>query len=182
MNRRDPAMQQGQQADAATRLGDLSDAELADRLRRRDAAAFRIVMQRNNRRLYRTARSILPDDGEAEDAVQESYLRAFSALDGFQGESSLSTWLTRIVLNEALGRLRRRRPMLDLNEIAQAESGAGKSRVIPFPPSRTDAVAAAAAVPDPEHGAATAEIRRMLESAIAELPQAFRVVFVLREI
>ncbi|HEY0522142.1 MAG TPA: RNA polymerase sigma factor [Stellaceae bacterium] len=168
-------MQQQQQADAGAWLGSLTDAELAEQLRRGHAAAFRIVVQRNNRRLYRTARSILRDDGEAEDAVQESYLRAFSSLDGFRGGSSLSTWLTRIVVNEALGRVRRRRPMLDLDEAAEAQ-GTDMSRVIPFPPSRT------AASQDPEHEAATAEIRRVLETAIDELPEGFRTVFVLREI
>ena len=67
-------------------------------------------MQANNRRLYRLARGILRNDGEAEDVVQETYVRAFTHLDSFRGDSSLSTWLSRIAMNEALGRLRRQRP------------------------------------------------------------------------
>jgi RNA polymerase sigma-70 factor, ECF subfamily len=172
--------QQPQDEAGARRLGDLTDAELAESLRRRDPAAFRTVVQRNNRRLFRTARSILLDDGEAEDAVQESYLRAFSSLDGFRGESTVSTWLTRIVVNEALGRLRRRRLTLDLDEAAAAAEaeGADMSRVIPFPPPPPRSSASQ----DPEQEAATAEIRRVLETAIDELPEAFRVVFMLREV
>ena len=83
-----------------------SDAELIRLVLRNDEAAARALMQRYNRRLYRVARGVVRDDGEAEDVRQEAYLRAFSALADFRGESSLSTWLTRIVLNEALQRLR----------------------------------------------------------------------------
>src|SRR5260221_13017383 len=83
------------------------DAELVQRARARDEAAIRIIMQSNNRRLYRLARGILRNDGEAEDVVQETYVRAFTHLDGFRGDSRLATWLARIALNEALGRPRR---------------------------------------------------------------------------
>src|SRR5262249_45297887 len=76
--------------------------------------ASRAIIQRYNRRHYRLARSVLRDDGEAEDVLQDAYLRAFTALPGFRGEASLGTWLSRIVLNEALARLRRRRPTVAL--------------------------------------------------------------------
>ena len=85
-----------------------TDAELIGRVLRRDETAVRALTQRYNRRLYRVARSVVRDDGEAEDVLQEAYLRAFSSLADFRGQSSLSTWLTRIVLNEAFQRLRRR--------------------------------------------------------------------------
>src|SRR2546423_7271946 len=95
----------------------LGDAQLVQLARQRDGAAFRTIMQRHNRRLYRMARSVVLNDSEAEDVVQEAYVRAFISLDQFRGESSLATWLSRIVLNEALGRLRRLRPAVDLGTI-----------------------------------------------------------------
>ena len=82
----------------------LSDSELASRIAARDVAAVRLVTGRNNQRLYRTAWSILKDRSEAEEAVQDGYLKAFDAIGTFAGRSSLSTWLTRIVVNEALSR------------------------------------------------------------------------------
>src|SRR5580692_12420839 len=85
-------------------------ADLVARARARDEAAVRAIMQANNRRLYRLARGILRNDSEAEDVVQETYVRAFTHLESFRGDSSLATWLARIAMNEALGRLRRQRP------------------------------------------------------------------------
>ena len=84
----------------------LSDVELVKLVARRDPHAVRIITQRNNQRLYRAAWSILKDRAEAEEAVQEAYLKAFAAMDGFEGRSALTTWLTRIVINEALERRR----------------------------------------------------------------------------
>ena len=88
----------------------LGDAALVELARGRDEEAVRVLVRRHNRRLFRVARGVLRDDAEAEDVVQATYVRAFTRLDGFRGEASLVTWLTRIALNEALGRLRRRRP------------------------------------------------------------------------
>src|SRR3954463_13635456 len=90
-----------------------ADAELIQRARSRDETAVRSILQANNRRLYRIARGILRNDSEAEDVVQEGYVQAFTHLQDFRGESSLATWLARIVMNEALGRLRRQRPSVD---------------------------------------------------------------------
>src|SRR5262245_23143952 len=89
---------------------DTGDTELVRRALARDGAAVRAIMQANNRKLYRLARGILRNDAEAEDVVQEAYVRAFTHLESFRGDSSLSTWLSRIAMNEALGRLRRQRP------------------------------------------------------------------------
>lgn len=158
---------------ATIRLDDLDDVALAERARNRDGAAFRLIMQRHNRRLYRVARSVLGDDSDAEDVVQEAYLRAFTHLDGFRGEARLSTWLTRIVLNEALGRLRQRRPFTELKEIDRIDEQ-GEARVIVLPSARQES--------DPEASAARAEIRRLLERAVDRLPDPFRIVFVLRDI
>jgi RNA polymerase sigma-70 factor (ECF subfamily) len=131
------------------------------------------VIQRHNRRLYRVARSVVRDDTEAEDIVQEAYVRAFRNLDGFRGEARLSTWLTRIALNEAVDRLRRRRPQVGLAAIDEAENRREGSLMSLF-----TGLAAA----DPEQAASRSEIRRLVEDAVDALPSAFRTVFVLREI
>ncbi|MFZ0851905.1 MAG: RNA polymerase sigma factor, partial [Hyphomicrobiaceae bacterium] len=153
-------------------LDALGDAELVQLARERNGDAFRIIMQRNNQRLYRVARSVVQDDSEAEDVVQEAYVRAFGSLGQFRGDSSLATWLTRITLNEALGRLRRQRHMVDL-EVLDAEPS-GKTQIIPFPLMPVAA--------DPERAAAQRQIRNLIEGAIDDLPEIFRVVFVMRDV
>jgi RNA polymerase sigma-70 factor (ECF subfamily) len=159
----------------ASALSLASDAELVSLARQGHAAAFRAVMERNNRRLFRVARGVLKHDADAEDAVQETYLRAFANLDSFAGTAALSTWLTSIALNEALGRLRRRRTMIDLDEIAGTGTDRSESaaRVIPFPLAQP-------VTSDPEHSAARAEIQHLLERAIDDLPDSFRMTFILR--
>ncbi len=134
------------------------DTELVRRALARDEAAVRAIMQANNRRLYRLARGILRNDGEAEDVVQEAYVRAFTHLESFRGDSSLSTWLSRIAMNEALGRLRRRRPAVELDALPQ---GALEAEIIQFPFS---------AAADPEKSMAQREIQAVVEHAIDELP------------
>ena len=149
---------------------DLEEAELLRRLRARDAEAFRAVMQRYNQRLYRIARSILRN-GEAEDAVQDGYLRAFSQLGEFRGESRFATWLTRIVINEALGRLRSRRKAAEFDLRAAA---AGEAEIIPFPGvAKTD---------DPERTLAQREILHLVQTITDDLSDAYRTVFVARVI
>ena len=91
----------------------LNDEDLVRLARERDEAAVRAITSRYNRRLFRIARSILRNDAEAEDVVQETYVRAFTGLDLFRGDAAFGTWITRIAMNEALGRLRRRRPTVD---------------------------------------------------------------------
>ena len=144
------------------------EAELVRRARTRDEAAVRAIMQANNRKLYRLARGILRNDSEAEDVVQETYVRAFTHLDDFRAESSLSTWLSRIAINEALGRLRRTRPNVDLADLPE---GSLEAQIIQFPLS---------AAPDPERTMAQREIQKVVEHAIDELPAAFRLVFITR--
>ena len=137
-----------------------------------DHAAFRQVMQRCNQRLFRVAQAVVNDESEAEDVVQEGYVHAYEQLGTFRGEASLLTWMTRIVLNEAYGRLRRRRPTVDLERVEAIQSEAG--RVLAFP-SRSGSE-------DPAAAAARAQVCRVLEQAIEALPGPFRVVFVMREI
>lgn len=138
----------------------------------RDEAAIRTIVRQNNRRLFRVARAILKDDWEAEDAVQEAYVRAFSRLHEFEGRSALSTWLTRIVVNEALGRLRKRRPTADFAEVEHG--GADNGQLVPFP--------LAAPQLDPERAMAQSQLNNVLEKAIDALPDVYRVVLVARVI
>lgn len=140
------------------------------RARARDEAAIREIIRRHNRRLYRIARSILRDDSEAEDVLQETYIKAFTHLSGFRGDSSLDTWLCRIAINEALGRLRRRRPMTDLSAV---EENRETAEIIPLHGE---------AHVDPERRVAQHEIRRLLEEAIDRLPEEFRVVLIARAV
>jgi len=160
------------QANAIGRPTVYSDLELAGRIGRGDAGAFRILMQRHNQRLFRMARSVLRDPAEAEDAVQDAYLLAFTRIGQFREDASLATWLGRIVLNEALRR--QRRPMTEFDE-GGADGRTAGAEVIPFPGAQQP-------VATPEEDAARAETRRLLERAIDALPDPFRIVFVLREI
>jgi RNA polymerase sigma-70 factor (ECF subfamily) len=147
------------------------DAELVRRALARDDTAFRIIMERHNRRLYRIARGILRNDTEAEDAVQEAYVSAFTHLDGFRGDSSLATWLARITMNEALGRLRRKRLAVDLDTF---EAQRTEAQIIQFPQT--------VASDDPERTMAQREILQLVEQATDNLPEIFRIVFITRVI
>ena len=151
----------------------LTDIELARRIAQRDTLAVRLVTRRNNQRLYRTAWSILKNRADAEDAVQDGYLKAFAAIDNFAGASSLSTWLTRIVLNEALGR--RRSAQRKLSQL-RAQS------VAVIDDYRENLMGGSTASSSPEADAARGQVARLLEQAIADLPEAFRIVFMLREV
>lgn len=158
---------------SARDIADLPDLEIAGLAAGGHAGAFRLILERNNERLYRAARSIVRNDSEAEDVVQEAYVRAFHKLGTFRGDSSLSTWLTRIVINEALGRLRRQRPTTDLAAI-DTEQAAASAEVIAFPGVPGDG--------DPERAVSRREIAGLLERAIDALPEPFRIVFVMRAV
>lgn len=148
------------------------DLALARRCAAREPAAVRELTGANNQRLFRAAWSILKDRAEAEEAVQSGYLKAFAALDGFAGQSSLSTWLTRIVVNEALGRLRsaaRRRARLDDGGVVVLDEYREK-------------LMRGSEATRPDAALARQELRRMIEQAVARLPDPFRAVFVLREV
>jgi RNA polymerase sigma-70 factor, ECF subfamily len=157
-------------AQVAANLGG-SDALIARRIAGGDRDALRQLMRRHNQALFRVARSILKDDAEAEDAVQEAYLLAYGALGEFRGEAKLSTWLTRITVNESIARARKRKRGAEVIQLG-ADTPAG--------------IAATAAHSDrhapeqPEQDALRAETRRLLERNIGALPDAFRTVFVMR--
>jgi RNA polymerase sigma-70 factor (ECF subfamily) len=143
----------------------LPDEEIVRRVAAGETDLFELLMRRHNPRVYRAIRSILRDEDEAEDAMQQAYVSAFLHLREFAGGSRFSTWLTRIALNEALGRLRRRRPFVAL-DATNAEESAMPSE----PP------------PTPEGDAARHELGRLLERAIDGLPEIYRTVVVLRDV
>ncbi|TIV50012.1 MAG: sigma-70 family RNA polymerase sigma factor, partial [Mesorhizobium sp.] len=97
------------------------DMALVRRALAREADAFRLIIKTHNQRLYRIARGVVRNDAEAEDIVQEAYMRAFASLDAFRGDASLSTWLSRITINEALGRLRKKKRMVAMPENPEAQ-------------------------------------------------------------
>jgi RNA polymerase sigma-70 factor (ECF subfamily) len=151
----------------------MDDVNLARLISARDAEAVRLVTTRNNQRMFRTAWSILKHRADAEDSVQTAYLRAFAAIETFEGRSSLATWLTRIVINEALGRRRaakRRRAQLDGSSVTVLDD------------YREKLMRGSTSGTSPETEVARMQIRRLLEDAISALPANFRLVFVLREI
>lgn len=150
----------------------MSDIDLARRCASGDPDAVRHLISMNNQRLFRTAWSILKNRAEAEEAVQAAYLSAFRNLQTFEGRSALSTWLTRIVANEALGRRRsdvRRRRQLEEEGVAVLDS-------------YREALMRGSEREAPDAAVAREQVRRMLEGAVAELPDLFRTVFVLRDI
>jgi RNA polymerase sigma-70 factor, ECF subfamily len=166
-NRMRPHLMRMQKAAAvAAPLEGLSDTELVERIRSGDARAMEALMRRHNRLAYRTARAILRDDAEAEDAVQEAYIRAYRALESFRGESKLSTWLVRIVANEAL---MRRRRMSRSAVIVPMEAGMAEN-------THTEAAEEAG----PEMETLRGQMRELLEAKIDQLPDGYRSVFVLR--
>jgi RNA polymerase sigma factor (sigma-70 family) len=144
------------------------DGSVARRIVAGDRAAFELLMRRYNRQLYRLARATLRDDVEAEDALQEAYLSAFRSMGQFRGDASLATWLSRLVLNECLGRIRRQDR---------------RQNVIPM--IRAEAHVTEACVDDsesPDEATTRAQVRNLLERRVDELPDSFRAVFVMRSV
>ncbi len=141
-----------------------ADEELVRRIVDGDAALFEILMRRHNQRIYRAVRAVLRADDDAEDVMQQAYLNAYQHLHQFAGDAQFSTWLTRIAVNEALGRLRKRTRALDQGtedvDISLVESH----------------------TPDPEQQASHSELRDVMEREVAALPDAFRVVVVMRDV
>lgn len=160
-----------------TAAGPDDDLALARRIGRRDEHAFETVMRTHNRMLFRIARSILKDDAEAEDALQDAYLAGYRSIGSFRGGSKLSTWLARIVINEAYARLRkgRRNAAIISLDTAARSSDPRNTRL-------EEGTMADETAERPEAAAMRAEIRRMLERRIDDLPEQFRTVFMLRDV
>lgn len=149
-------------------LQEMKDEEVVERVLAGETALFEIIMRRYNQRLYRISRSVLQNDGEAEDVMQDAYVRAYEHLYQFAGKAAFATWLTRIALHEALARKRRRQRTEELDAIQEAR---GDSMLI-FKSSR----------PDPEAETAQSQLREVLESAIEALPETYRMIVVMREV
>jgi RNA polymerase sigma-70 factor, ECF subfamily len=146
---------------------ELNDEEAVSRILDGEPALFEIIMRRYNQRLFRVARAILRNDGEAEDVIQEAYVRAYEHLDQFAGRAAFSTWLTRIAIHEALARKRRS------GRLEELEAVQNKDDRIPILKS---------SAPDPEAQTAQSQTRQLLEEAIEALPEDYRTVVVMRDV
>lgn len=144
-----------------------TDLEVVERVKAGETALYEIIMRRYNQRLYRVARAILRDDGEAEDVMQDAYVRAYQHLDQYAGAAPFSTWLTRIAVNESLTRLKSRNRSRQLED--DDWNGDGPMHV-------------ADNSPDPEQSASVAELGHLLEQAVLDLPEQYRTVVMLRDI
>ena len=145
----------------------MTDEEVVERVRGGDTALFEVLMRRYNQRIYRTARSILRDNAEAEDVTQDAYVRSYLHLDQFDGRAKFSTWLTRIAVHEALARLRKRQRLVEIDAASE---------------SMEEGMNLESKEPSPEQEVLTQTWKAVLEAAIDRLPQVYRSVFMLREV
>ena len=149
--------------------GMIPDSDVVRRVLEGDTASFELIMRRYNRRLYRIARGVLRNETDAEDVVQDAYIKAYENLGQFQGKGPLSAWLAKITVNKALGRLRGKdifRGGISLDDPEEREEANYMADLI-------------SSMPSPEQSAARAELRRLMESAIDALPDAYRMAFIL---
>ena len=154
-------------ATIAITRSEITDEEVVERVRAGETALFEVLMRRHNQRLYRAARAILGDDSEAEDVMQDAYVRSYQHLDQFDGRARFSTWLTRIAVNEALARLHKRQRLVDIDSASGSMESSMKLE------SKTAS---------PEQEVMTHTLRAVLEAAVDRLPDAYRSVFMLRDI
>lgn len=154
-------------AAAIIAAGPITDEEVVGRVRAGETELFEVLMRRHNQRLYRAARSILGNEGEAEDVMQDAYVRSYLHLDQFDGRAKFSTWLTRIAVHEALARLRKRRRIVDIDAV----SG-----------SLGDSMKFVSKSASPEQEVLTNTLKMVLESAVDRLSETYRPVFMLREV
>ena len=146
---------------------ELKDEEVVSRVLAGEVELFEILMRRYNQRLYRVSRIILRDDAEAEDVMQDAYVRAYEHLHQFAGKAAFSTWLTRIAIHEALARKRRRGRQEELDALPMN----GESMSI-----------LKSSGPSPEDGTAASQARELLETALERLPETYRTIVVMREV
>ena len=164
------SMQSVQSAAAALKAASsLSDGEIAERVVGGDRACFEILMRRHNQRIYRAVRSVLRDERDVEDVMQQAYVNAFVHLRQFERRSQFSTWMTRIALNEAFARRKKSQAAAGDGAVHEEQSGELMNS-IPSP------------APDPERQAYAGELTRALEQAVDALPEMYRTVFMLRDI
>lgn len=149
----------------------LSDEEVVQRVCEGEVPLFEVLMRRHNQRLYRVARSVVKDEAEAEDVLQQAYLNAFTHLGQFESRSKFTTWMTRITLNEAFARRRKLDRSFSLTDRLPRQDSDGTPMDVPT-----------TSASDPERQAYAGELRRALEEAVDALPQDYRTVFMLREV
>jgi RNA polymerase sigma-70 factor, ECF subfamily len=152
---------------ALTATGALSDEQVVERVLAGETALYEVVMRRYNTRLYRVARAILKNEGEAEDVMQDAYVRAFQHLDQFAGRAKFSTWLTRIAVHEALARIHKAKRFEEWDDMNE---------------SKRDKIVATQLRPNPESETASGELSRLLEQAIENLPGNYRAVVMMRDV
>jgi len=153
--------------EAVARTEALSDLEIVQRVKAGEGALFELLMRRYNQRLYRVARGIVKDEAEAEDVMQQAYVNAYTHLHQFADRAKFSTWLTRIAVYEALGRVRRRGRLMEIDAMSERNDPRAT------PPSRD---------PDPEQEAMAGELRMALERSLDAIPEIYRTAFVMREV
>lgn len=150
-----------------------TDRELVVRAGEGDPLAFEAIMRRHNRLLFRTARGVVPDDAEAQDVVQEAYLRAFSSLSSFRGEAALGTWLARIAINVALDVQRKKGRVISMEDRPEPVADAATENAMPLYAPDSES---------PDATAARGQTRELLQSVIERLPPIYRSVFILRAV
>lgn len=150
------------------RNAEMTDEQIVTRVLAGETSVFELIMRRHNQRLYRTARAILRDDAQAEDVVQDAYVRAYQHLNQFAGKSQFGGWLLRIAVNEALARVRGRKRYEEASALPEEEG------------DRMDRFAST--TPNPEQQASNSEIRTLLEQSIDALPEPQRTVLVMRDV
>ena len=147
--------------------GALSDEQIVERVLAGETALYEVVMRRYNTRVYRVARAILKNDSEAEDVMQDAYVRAFQHLDQFEGRAKFSTWLARIALHEALARVHKAKRIEEWDDMDE---------------TKQNRIGAAHVISNPESEAASSELRGILEQAIENLPENYRAVVMMRDV
>jgi RNA polymerase sigma factor (sigma-70 family) len=150
-----------------------TDVELALRAANGSAAAFQTIVRRNNRLLFRTARGVVPDDAEAQDVVQETYLRAFTSLRSYRGDATLSTWLARIAINVAVTSQRKKGRLVQLQESGDSAGQDPVEHAMPLHAQDEEL---------PDAMAERKEVRALLQGSIENLPVIYRSVFILRAV
>jgi len=166
-------------APVASANATLTDEEVAARVLAGETGLFEVLMRRYNRRLFRVARAIVRDDGEAEDVMQETYVRAYAALGQFEGRAAWATWLTRIAVNEALARVRRRGRFVGREAFDPREDDMDGQEVVDGTPNGRSSGRGALG---PEETASARELGGLVEGAVDQLPDSYRMVFMLREV
>lgn len=158
---------------ASSAAGTHTDFDLSARARAGDAAAFELIMRRHNSLLFRTARGVVADSAEAQDVVQETYLRAFTSLDSFRGDAALGTWLARIAINVALDSQRKKGRQVRIDDTQDLAAEPSPEYMMSFSTAPSEG---------PEANVERAQVRELLQSAIERLPPIYRSVFILRAV